>query len=134
MILKFRKFKIKKFSDKRGNLCFLEKKNGLSFQIKRIYYFYNTRFLVKRGVHAHQKLEQIFLAINGKFKIKIDDGKKKKYYVLSKPSEAIYIPPMTWREIVPLKKNSTFLVLASRVYEKKDYIFEYKKFLKKIKK
>ena len=74
MILQSRKFKIKTFSDKRGKLSFLEKKNGLLFLIKRIYYFYNTKTLIKRGVHAHRKLKQIFLVMNGKFKIILDDG------------------------------------------------------------
>ena len=36
---------------------------------------------------------------------------------------------MIWREVTPLENNGILIVLASRNYEKNDYIHDYKEYL-----
>ena len=73
-------FEISSFVDERGSLSFLEQDLEIPFDIKRIYYLYDTKHKIVRGVHAHHKLEQIIIALTGKFEIKIDDGRDSKNY------------------------------------------------------
>lgn len=123
-------FKIDSFSDKRGELSFLQQGNNvMPFPIKRVYYLYETKENEIRGVHAHHKLEQVIIAISGKFEIKLDDGFDTKKIILDKPSQGLYLCPMIWRELRPLESNSICIVLASRIYEENDYIHEYEEFL-----
>jgi len=135
MLKKCKLFTIKTLKDKRGSLSVIEKKkfNKFFFKTKRIYYLYGSKLNIKRGVHAHKKLKQILFAINGAFKITLDDGFEKKNFTLNSPNKGIYICPMVWREVLPIKKNSILVVLASREYESCDYIHKYNDFLKLIK-
>ena len=84
--------KIPSFSDFRGKLAFFEGNNQIPFEIRRIYYIYDVPINLDRGNHAHKKLEQVFIAINGSFDIEIDDGKSSKVFHLnSKNLGLIYV-------------------------------------------
>ena len=120
---------LSKHNDRRGSLIFLESKNHIHFSFERIYYLYDLKPGTKRGKHAHKKLEQLMIAISGSFDISLDDGRKKKVFHLSKPSEALYICPMMWRELYNFSSNSVALVLASYKYDEGDYIRNYDDFI-----
>ena len=120
---------IKSFFDERGGISVLQEGEGVPFSVKRIYYLYDTKVEHMRGIHAHKKLEQIIFAPSGKFKIKLDDGNSSKIVILDKPNKGLYVCPMIWREVTPLENNGILIVLASRNYEKNDYIHDYKEYL-----
>ena len=122
-------FNIKSFSDERGGLSVLQTGQGVPFSIKRIYYLYDTKVTHVRGVHAHHKLEQVIVALSGKFEVKLDDGRSSKIVVLDKPNLGLYVSPMIWREVTPIENNGICMVLASRKYEEEDYIHDYKDFI-----
>jgi len=111
-----------------GFLIALEGNRKVSFDIKRIYYIYNVPKEIKRGFHAHKKLEQILISMRGSVKIKVDDGKEKKISELNDPSKGLYIGPGIWREMYDFSQNSVLLVLASEYYDEADYIRDYEEF------
>ena len=43
--------------DDRGSLIALEEGENIPFEIKRVYYLYNTKPGVSRGFHAHKNLK-----------------------------------------------------------------------------
>ena len=129
MISECNLFEIQSFEDERGGLSVLEKNNNVPFDIKRLYYLYNTKKNQIRGVHAHKRLEQIIIAFAGEFEILLDDGKTKKIYKLDRPNLGLYVSPGIWREVYPLEEGGVCAVLASRKYEEDDYIHDYKDFL-----
>lgn len=47
--------------DDRGGLISLESQQGIPFEIKRVYYIYNTLAKVARGFHAHKNLKQVMV-------------------------------------------------------------------------
>ena len=51
--------------DLSGNISILESCIDLPFEIKRIYYIWNTTKNIPRGNHAHKSLAQGFIAMNG---------------------------------------------------------------------
>ena len=88
-----------KISDVRGHLTFIETANHIPFKIARVYYMYDVPQGSERAGHAHKALNQLLIAVSGSFKISVDDGKDKKTFWLSKPSEGLYLDSMVWREM-----------------------------------
>lgn len=51
--------------DERGKLVSLENNKNIPFEIKRVYYRFDTLPNESRGFHAPKELEQIIIAMNG---------------------------------------------------------------------
>ena len=71
------KYAFQQHGDERGMLVALEEYNDIPFEIKRVYYMYDTKEGVTRGYHAHKSLEQILICIHGSCKIRLDNGRKR---------------------------------------------------------
>ena len=65
------KYTFQPHGDERGQLIALEEFNDIPFQIKRVYYMYDTVEGVIRGKHAHRQLQQILVCVHGSCKIQI---------------------------------------------------------------
>lgn len=127
--MEIQKYTFSVHGDERGKLIALEGLKNIPFEIKRIYYIYDTRPQVIRGKHAHKSLEQILVCIRGSCKILLDNGYEKKTVILNKPDEGIYIANFMWREMYDFSEDAILLVLASRLYDETDYIRDYDTFL-----
>lgn len=124
------KYVFQPHGDNRGQLIALEEFNDIPFQIKRVYYMYDTREGIVRGKHAHKNLEQILVCIHGSCKIRLDNGKERKVVPLEKPYEGLYVGANMWREMYDFSSDAVLMVLASEVYDEADYIRDYDEFLR----
>ena len=124
------KYVFQQHGDERGQLVALEEHKDIPFEIKRVYYMYDTGKGVTRGQHAHKSLEQILICIHGSCKLMLDNGKEKKIVSLEKPYEGLYISNNIWREMYDFSSDAVLMVLASDVYNEEDYIRNYDEFLK----
>ena len=124
------KYVFQQQGDERGQLVALEEHKDIPFEIKRVYYMYDTGKGVTRGQHAHKTLEQILICIHGSCKLMLDNGKEKKIVSLEKPYEGLYISNNIWREMYDFSSDAVLMVLASDVYKEEDYIRNYDEFLK----
>lgn len=124
------KYVFQQHGDERGQLVALEEHKDIPFEIKRVYYMYDTGKGVTRGQHAHKSLEQILICIHGSCKLMLDNGKEKKIVALEKPYEGLYISNNIWREMYDFSSDAVLMVLASDVYKEEDYIRNYDEFLK----
>ena len=118
--------------DDRGQLVAIEAMKDLPFEVKRVYYIYDTLPGVRRGFHAHKNLQQILLCVNGSCKIHLDDGQDTAEVVLDKPNEGLYISNNMWREMYDFVPGTVLLVLASEYYDEADYIRNYDAFIKMV--
>lgn len=118
--------------DDRGQLVALEEFKDIPFDIRRVYYIYNTGEGVRRGFHAHKNLEQILICVSGSCRIHLDNGHETEEVLLDKPYEGLYISNDMWREMYDFTPDAVLLVLASQLYDESDYIRDYDKFLKSI--
>lgn len=116
--------------DSRGQLVAIEEYDEIPFMIKRVYYIYDTNSDVTRGCHAHRTLKQLLVCVSGNCKIRLDDGKESQIVLLDKPNEGILICDTIWREMFDFSKDAVLLVLASDIYDEKDYIRDYQEFLR----
>jgi len=132
--MNYKLLNFKVHGDERGSLVSLESNKNIPFDIKRIYYMYDTSPEWVRGKHAHIKLEQVLIAIDGACTIVLDDGKTRQEILLNRPDAGLYVPAYMWREMKNFSYGCKLMVLASDLYDEKDYIRDYDKFLKLIKK
>jgi len=121
----------KHHSDK-GNLTVVENSKTIPFDVKRVYYLYDIPGGESRGAHAHRELKQLVIAASGSFDVVLDDGNVKRTITLNRPYQGLLIVPGIWRELINFSSGAVCLVLASLVYDEKDYIRNYEEF-KKIK-
>ena len=126
------KYAFQQHGDDRGQLVALEEFKDIPFEIKRVYYMYDTGEGVHRGFHAHRSLEQILICIHGSCKVLLDNGTEKKVISLEKPYEGLYIANDMWREMYDFSSDAVLLVLASDFYKEEDYIRNYDVFLKEV--
>jgi dTDP-4-dehydrorhamnose 3,5-epimerase-like enzyme len=119
--------------DHNGQLIALEENKNIPFDVKRVYYIFDTATQIRRGFHAHKNLDQVLICVSGSCKILLDDGKEKTNIELNSPKKGLRISNHIWREMYDFSKDCVLLVLASEYYDEADYIRNYDDFLKYIK-
>lgn len=127
------KYNFPPHGDDRGQLVALEERKDIPFDIKRIYYIYDTLAGVRRGFHAHKNLQQILICVHGSCKIHLDNGFETEEVLLDKPTEGLYISNNMWREMYDFSPDAVLMVLASELYDESDYIRDYDEFLRFVK-
>ena len=118
--------------DDRGSLVVIESCRNIPFEIKRVYYIFNTQSDASRGFHAHKQLKQVVVCVAGKCRMLLDNGKQKEEVWLDSPTKGLIIEDMTWREMYDFSDDCLLLVLANQHYEEKDYIRDYGEFLSEL--
>jgi len=118
--------------DDRGSLIALEEERNIPFEIKRVYYMFNTKEAVRRGLHAHRKLKQVAIAMRGSCRFVLDDGKERVEILLDNPAQGLLIDSCMWREMYDFSPDCVLMVLADSHYDENDYIRDYDVFLEMI--
>ena len=121
-----------KFIDARGNLSFAENFKQIPFEIKRVYWIFDTAPDQDRGMHAHKNMEQIIVAMDGACQFVLDDGKTREKVWLNRPDVGLYIGKNMWREMNHFSYGCKLMVLASDYYDEKEYIRDYGEFLREV--
>jgi len=124
-------FQIK--GDERGSLIAIEGGYDIPFDIKRVYYIFDTKKGVERGFHAHLNLKQVCIAVKGSCTFVLDDGKRREEIRLDRPNKGLFIEGLIWHEMKDFSPDCVLVVLASDFYDENDYIRDYNKFLKEVK-
>ncbi|MGA4365133.1 sugar 3,4-ketoisomerase [Pantoea ananatis] len=118
--------------DERGSLVSLEHENNIPFEIKRVYYMFNTGKGVKRGFHAHRRLKQVAIAVRGSCRFILDDGNERVSLLLDNPAQGLVIESFVWREMVDFSEDCVLMVLANEHYDESDYVRNYEEFLSSV--
>lgn len=122
----------KTLGDERGSLIALEEGYNTPFDIKRVYYIFDTKKDVERGFHAHINLKQIAIAVKGSCTFVIDNGNNREEISLNNPNQGLLIEGLLWREMKEFTPDCVLVVLASEHYCEKDYIRNYDDFIKEV--
>ena len=116
--------------DNRGSLVSMETIDKIPFNIKRVYFIFDTQKNVSRGFHSHKNLQQVAICVSGKCRMTLDDGKKREEVWLDSPNKGIFIDKYIWREMHDFSEDCVLLVLVSEHYDESDYIRSYEDFKK----
>lgn len=115
--------------DNRGSLTAIESNKHIPFEIKRVYYIYDTKAGVARGFHAHKNLQQVIIAIAGSCKIRLDDANEIDEVELNTANKGIVLGSLVWRQMYDFSPDCVLLCLANDYYDESDYIRDYNQFL-----
>jgi dTDP-4-dehydrorhamnose 3,5-epimerase-like enzyme len=112
-----------------GFISIAETQKAIPFEIKRVYWTYDTPESIIRGGHAHKTLQQVLVAVNGSIEFELfDEHNSRSTFILDHPNQGLYIPERHWREI-RFSNNAVLLCLASAIYDEADYVRDFNQFL-----
>lgn len=131
--MKVKMIQFQPHGDERGMLIALEEKKNIPFEVKRVYFMYDTLEGVHRGKHAHKTLKQVLFCPCGACTISLDDGKETKEVRLDKAIEGLLVEACVWREMYDFTPDAVLMVLASDYYDEDDYIRDYDEFIRYVK-
>ncbi|EFI2481897.1 WxcM-like domain-containing protein [Escherichia coli] len=114
--------------DDRGALVSLERDKNIDFEIRRVYYIFDTKKGVVRGHHAHKNLKQLVIAVKGSCRFTLDDGSERVSVFLDNPAQGLLVNSLIWREMSDFSEDCVLMVLASNEYDESDYIRDYDAF------
>lgn len=120
--------------DDRGALIALEEGRNVPFTVRRVYYMFDTKPDVRRGMHAHRNLRQLVVAVRGSCRFLLDDGVEQIEVVLDNPAQGILLESMVWREMYDFSEDCVLMVLADTLYDESDYIRDRAVFLEEARK
>ncbi|WP_066315213.1 FdtA/QdtA family cupin domain-containing protein [Bacillus sp. FJAT-29814] len=129
---KYKLLEFPQLGDERGQLVVVEQLKEIPFELKRIFYIYGTKGNVARGQHANRRSQFVLINLRGSCKVLIDDGFNSDVIVLDKPHTGVYLDRMVWKEMFDFSSDSILLVLSSELYDKSEYISDYKEFLREV--
>ena len=127
-----RNIELTAYGDARGQLIPLEGlSEGVPFDVKRVYYIFDTTLGTVRGNHAHKTLKQVLVCVSGACTVvcEMPDGRRSEHR-LDWPTKGLCIEGLVWREMKDFSKDAVLLVLASEHYNPDDYIRDYAAFKK----
>ena len=116
--------------DMRGSLSVAELGQDVPFEARRYFLVYDVPSIEIRGEHAHLLCAQFLVAVKGRVHVVADDGDCREEFVLSQPSQGLFLPPMTWGIQYCYSPDAVLLVLASEHYDADEYVRDYDDFLR----
>lgn len=127
-----RLMELPRIADPRGNLTFIEGRQHVPFDIKRVFYLYDVPQGETRAGHALRTCEQFIVAVSGSFDVIADDGHSRSRFHLVQRNAGLYVPPRIWRLLENFSADSVCLVLASEPYSQEGYYRDYAEFCRAI--
>ena len=130
---KYKILNFKIFGDERGALTAIEGNKEIPFDIKRVFYIYNTKDKnIVRGDHANRKTKFVLIMLAGSSKVKIFDekGGVQEIVELNSPDKGLFLENMVWKEMYDFSSDSVLLTLANEPYDENEYIRNYQEYLK----
>jgi hypothetical protein len=113
-----------------GRLSFIEGRDQIPFDIKRVYYLFDVQSGDVCAGNADKTTTSLVIAVRGSFDVLLDDGHEKRTHFLNLPYQGLLIPPMMWKQFSNFSSGSVCMVLASTTASECDEIARYDEFLR----
>lgn len=132
MQLKFKKVKIKTLQNDKAAYGFIELKDFVDFEVKRVYYIYNCRQAT--GQHCHKEEKELFVMQKGACTAVIDSGNGKEDVRLE-TGDAICVGNYVWHGFKDFTPDAMVLAMSSTNYgeDRSDYVEDYDRYLQILK-
>jgi UDP-2-acetamido-3-amino-2,3-dideoxy-glucuronate N-acetyltransferase len=117
-------------ADARGELVFGEAGRHIPFEVRRFFLVHGVPEGTTRGEHAHRRLHQFLICIEGSCSVLADDGRAQQEFLLDDPTLGLHVEPMVWAAQRNFSSDAKLLVFASEIYDPADYIETYAEFLR----
>ena len=101
----------------------------LPFVPKRIYWIRDVGPSKSRGHHAHKKLRQYLVALQGSVEINLKLGSEEISLELQSDGNGLLLKTGVWRELRNFSSDAVLLVVCDQPYSEEDYIRNYEDYL-----
>ncbi len=118
--------------DDRGKLVVTQSYKDIPFDIKRVFYIYNTLGDTVRGKHANRESEFVMIAVCGSCKIRVCCVCGEETFELSSADKGLFLPKMSWKEMYDFSDDCVLMVIASTCYDSNEYIRDFGDFQKEL--
>ena len=115
-------FEFKELGDEKGKLVAIEELKDIPFDIKRIFYIYNTTRGTVRGQHANKNSEFVLINLKGSCKVRLYNKDEEYIVELNRPNMGLYIPKLVWKDMYDFSEDSLLLSVSSEYYDPDEYI------------
>lgn len=112
-----------------GTLGVAELSRHIGFVVRRLYFLTNLNTEGKRGMHAHKRLRQCIVCLQGRVTIDLEKNGVRETIPLENYNQALLVSPGCWRELYDFSDDALVAVLASDEYDEADYIRDYDAFI-----
>jgi dTDP-4-dehydrorhamnose 3,5-epimerase-like enzyme len=111
-------------ADSRGSLTYIQRDAQVPFDIERVFYIYDVPHGAVRGEHAHEREEQLVVAVDGAVDVTVRTGPNAKptKHRLETPNRGLYVPPRTWTVLDEFAEGAVVLVLSSEPHDPDEYV------------
>lgn len=100
----------------------------IPFEVQRVYYLYDVKADRKSGHHANIHNQQVMVAVQGNFEVRLQDGQEEKTFLLDNTHEGLLVREGIWREVGNFSPDAICLVLCSEKFEEGDYLKDWEAF------
>lgn len=118
--------------NREGKLIAIEEKTDIPFEIKRVFYIFDSDCDIIRGQHANRESEFILICIKGSCKIRTIWKDEVQVYELNDRRYGLYLPKMMWKDMYDFSEDAILLVLSSEHYDASEYINDMKMYQEEI--
>ncbi|MFL6213235.1 MAG: sugar 3,4-ketoisomerase [Blastocatellia bacterium] len=115
-------------SEPRGSLTFGEYDAHLPFIPRRFFVVFDVPADEMRGNHAHRRVTQALVCVQGRVVVAVDDGQHRDEIILDSPARALIVQPRVWATQT-FAAGARLLVLCSEAYDADEYIRSYDEFI-----
>jgi dTDP-4-amino-4,6-dideoxygalactose transaminase len=113
---------------KDGRLLALEAGREVPFPIARVYCVFAGDSPQVHGRHAHRRGEQVLVCLSGWCKVTLDDGHRRREFLLDRPDRGLRVGPLLWEEF-RFASRAVLLALCDTPYDPADQIHSYEDYL-----
>ena len=119
--------------DSRGTLTAIEAYKETGIVYKRFFLINNVKGGI-RGGHAHKHTDQIIKIIKGSMKLVYQHYGEKGSFEVNEKSKPIFLPKLTWIEMINISCDAIILVLSSDEYNISESLRDKNQFISYIQK
>ena len=116
--------------DLRGQMVVIENNKQIPFEMKRLFYIFNTDKDAIRGLHSNIKSSFVFACLHGSVDVKTEDENGVNNFHLDSPLQGLYLGKLVWKEMYNFSDDCVLLVISDEPYDGNEYIREYAEFKK----
>lgn len=110
----------------------LDSLTDIPFEVKRVFYIYDTLEGVVRGNHSNLKSQFALVCLHASCRVRVRRSahpEQDKIFLLDQPYKVLLLSELAWKEMYDFTPGSVLLCLSSEVYDPREYIRKFNQFL-----
>lgn len=109
-------------SDNRGTLLPIEYDKDIPFDIKRVFFVYNTNGNFGRGGHANKYTKFVLIALSGSVDVNVKIDERIETFTLDSPEIGLFINNMVWKTMSNFSDGAILVALCSEKFDPSEYV------------